>query len=270
MRHYIKYLIVTAGYFMLVTGCDKKDTIPYYNGGSSPVVTASADSVSCRTFDSSKSVLTLSWTDPKNGGIDSTTRYILQIDSSGRNFSQAYTDTLYGTLKKSFTAPQLDSILFYNLGLSIYKTYNIDVRVISSYANNNDMQISKTFTLKASTLFAPAAVAPPFSDSLYIVGDATQGGWGNPVPVPSQEFSQIDSLTYVGTFSLNGGGQFLLLPVNGDWSNKYAVASGAAASLKNGGAFGYNFSDNFDGPDSTGNYQIKVDFLRGKFTVTKQ
>ena len=50
--------------------------------------------------------------------------------------------------------------------------------------------------------------------------------------------------------------------MNGDWSNKYAVASGAAASLKNGGAFGYNFSDNFDGPDSTGNYQSgKIKYL---------
>lgn len=270
MKHFIKNIAISTILFMLIIGCDKKDTVAYYNGSIIPVVNASADSVSCRTSDSSKTVLTLRWTDPKNGGIDSATRYVLQIDSSGRNFSQAYTDTLYGTLSKSFTAPQLDSILLYNLGLSIYKTYNIDVRVISSYANNNDMQISKTFTLKASTFFAPAAVVPPASDSLYIVGDATQGGWGNPVPVPSQEFSQIDSLTYVGTFSLNGGGQFLLLPVNGDWSNKYAVASGAAASLKNGGAFGYNFSDNFDGPDSTGNYQIKVDFLRGKFTVTKQ
>ena len=114
-----------------------------------------------------------------------------------------------------------------------------------------------------------AAVAPPTSGTLFIVGDATQGGWNNPVPVPSQQFTQIDSLTYLGTFALNGGGQFLLLPVNGQW-DKYAVANASADGLKSGGTFGFNLSDNFPGPDSTGNYQIKVDFLRGKFTVTKQ
>jgi len=177
MKHFIKNIALSTIVFMLITSCDKKDTITYYNGGTNPVVMASSDSVSCRTSDSVKSVLTLNWTDPKNGGIDSTTRYILQIDSSGRNFSQAYTDTLFGKLSKSFTAPQLDSILLFNLGLSIYKTYNIDVRVISSYANNNDIQVSKTFTFKASTLFAPAAVIPPFNDSLFIIGDATIGGW---------------------------------------------------------------------------------------------
>ena len=268
MKKIIKYLSIPFWVIILFIGCDKKDTVTYYSGSSS-VVSSSKDSVSLQTNDSSKAVLKLSWTAANNGSVDSLTRYIVQIDSSGRNFSQAYSDTIYGKLSQSFTAPQLDSILLYNLGFSIYSNYKLDIRVISSYANNNDILVSKAITIKARTFIGQAAVAPPTSGTLFIVGDATQGGWNNPVPVPSQQFTQIDSLTYLGTFALNGGGQFLLLPVNGQW-DKYAVANASADGLKSGGTFGFNLSDNFPGPDSTGNYQIKVDFLRGKFTVTKQ
>ena len=132
------------------------------------------------------------------------------------------------------------------------------------------MLVSNTASFKSVTYTANAIVPPPTTGNLYIVGDATQGGWNNPVPVPSQQFSLKDSLTYVGTFSLNGGASYLFLPLNGDWVNKYAVADNTLPGLNNGGTFGFNFNDNFPGPDSTGNYKIIADFLHGKFTVTKQ
>ena len=275
MKHIIKYLGISTIIFVLINSCDKKDSVPYYSGSVS-VVTSTKDSVSLQTFDSSKIVLSLNWTKANNGSIDSTTRYILQIDSAGRNFSKAYSDTLFGKLSKSFTAPKLDSILLYNLGFSIYSDYKIEVRVISSYANNNNILVSKAITIRAKTFFAPAIVPPPTTGKLYIIGDATFGGsdsgWNNPVPVPSQQFTKIDSLTYVGTFYLHGGGStsYLFLPLNGDWTHKYAVSNNTVFGLNKGGAFGYDYNDNFPGPDSSGNYQIKVDFLRGKFTVTKQ
>ena len=137
--------------------------------------------------------------------------------------------------------------------------------------------MSKILTFKARTFIAPAAVAPPSSGSLFIVGDATLGGWDNPVLVPSQQFTEADSLTYVGTFTLNSGRHYLFLPINGSWGSKYGVVDNSLSGLYHGGVFGYYsdasptiFNSNFPAPDSTGTYQIKVDFLRGKFTVTKQ
>jgi hypothetical protein len=100
------------------------------------------------------------------------------------------------------------------------------------------------------------------------VGSATAGGWNNPVPVPSQQFTKVDSVTYEGTFYLKGGQQYLCLPVNGDWSNKYSVKDNNAFGLNAGGDFGYNLSDNFPGPAKTGLYKLSMDFQSGKFTVT--
>ena len=75
---------------------------------------------------------------------------------------------------------------------------------------------------------------------------------------------------YEITVALSGGNEYLMLPVNGDWSHKYACKNNPAGTTPNtGGDFGYDFNDNFPGPAASGNYKIQVDFQRGKFTVTK-
>jgi len=59
-----------------------------------------------------------------------------------------------------------------------------------------------------------------------------------------------------------------MLPVNGDWTHKYAVDDKTVAGLSAGGDFGYDLSDNFPGPAVTGMYKISVDFQHGTFLVT--
>ncbi len=103
---------------------------------------------------------------------------------------------------------------------------------------------------------------------MFIVGDATQGGWNNPVPMPSQELTRIDETTFGGIFQLNGGKQYLLLPVNGSWDNKFAVSNNSTPGLSEGGAFGFNLNDNFPGPATSGLYKMIFDFQTGRFTVT--
>ena len=106
--------------------------------------------------------------------------------------------------------------------------------------------------------------------NLFIVGDATPGGWNNPVPVPSQQFTQVNSTQFELALSLTGGKQYLFLPVNGDWSHKFAVPDNTIPSLKAGGTFAYDASSNLPGPDASGNYKFVVRFIDNSYTVTKQ
>jgi hypothetical protein len=164
-------------------------------------------------------------------------------------------------------AKDLNAILL-GMGFKYNTAYKVDVRVVTSYANNNDQIASNVLTLTMTPYVVPPKVTPPSSKALFLVGSATAGGWNNPVPVPTQQFTRVDSVTYQGKFYLIGGQQYLALPVNGDWSNKYSVANNNAFNLAKGGDFGYNLSDNFPGPAVTGMYIIKFDFQAGKFTVT--
>jgi hypothetical protein len=134
-------------------------------------------------------------------------------------------------------------------------------------SGNAALLSSNTLSINATPYAIPPKVKLPVNGELYLVGDATAGGWNNPVPVPSQQFTQVTPTLYEITIDLIGGKQYLAIPVNGDWSHKYAVKNGPAAS---GGDFGYDWSDNFPGPSTSGKYKISLDFQRGKFTVTPQ
>ncbi|MBS1748134.1 MAG: SusE domain-containing protein [Bacteroidetes bacterium] len=267
MRHILRISLIITSVALLFAACKKTESLPNYPTGTAPVLSADANSFAPAPSDSDNVALTFSWTNPQYATDSSTVKYILQVDSSGKDFSNAQSRIVTGALSSSFTAKEFNNMLL-SLGFSFGITYSVDVRLISSYANNNDQKVSNVVTLQVTPYVVPAKVLPPQSGTLFLVGSASAGGWGNPVPLPAQQFTRIDSLTYQGTFYLKGGNEYLMLPVNGDWSNKYSVADKTVAGLNTGGDFGYDLNDNFPGPVASGIYTIWVDFQHGVFTVT--
>ena len=247
--------------------CDKADPLPLYSLGIDPVATVSSATVAPIPADSMKPALTVSWSDPKYATDTNNVKYLVQIDSAGRNFSKASTREVLGDYSTTFTARELNNILL-GYGFEYNKPYDVDVRVISSYANNNEKRTSNVVKIKATPYKIPPKVALPTTGKLYLVGDASEGGWDNPVPVPSQEFTRLDETTFVGIFNMKGGKQYLILPLNGNWDNKYSVADKSVAGLNEGGDFKFNAPDNFPGPVTDGLYMITLDFQAGKFKVT--
>lgn len=267
MKQILKTFLFTTTIAMVLFACEKVGPLVVYQNGVSATLQASTTTVAPKVTDSLTSVVTFNWTNPKYATDSSTVKYVLQIDSSGRNFSNASSIVLTNKASYTFVARDLNAILL-SFGFKYNTAYKVDVRIVSSYANNNDQIASNVLTLTMTPYVVPPKVTPPTSKTLFLVGSATVGGWNNPVPVPTQQFTRVDSVTYQGKFYLIGGQQYLALPVNGDWSNKYSVADNTKVGLNKGGDFGFNFSDNFPGPATTGIYNIKFDFQAGKFTVT--
>lgn len=246
--------------------CQKADKLPFYANGTAPVLSSSVAAVAPAPGDSNKYVVSFTWSDPKYATNAATNKYIVQLDSAGRNFSKAISREVIGTREYSFLGKDLNSILL-AYGFEFGKSYDMEVRVISSYGNNNERLISNVLKLKMTPYKVPPRVPLPSTGKLFIVGDATEGSWNNPVPVPTQELTRIDETTFGGIFYLIGGGSYLILPENGQWK-KYSVANGSLNNLWQGGDFGSELSDNFPGPPVDGLYKIILDFQRGKFTVT--
>lgn len=267
MQKIIKACTVSCLLALGLVACKKEGDLTVYAPGSSVTISTNTAAIAPAPADSLKTVFTVNWTNPKYSVDSSTVKYIVEMDSSGRNFSKAVSKTVYGTLSASYTAKELNAILL-GYGFSFGAAYDMDIRVTSSYANNNEQLKSATLKVKMTPYKTPPKVAPPASGKLFLVGSATGGGWNNPVPVPTQEFSKIDSVTYAGVFDLTGSNEFLILPVNGDWSHKYSVADKSVSGLNTGGSFGYDLSDNIPGPAVSGKYLISIDFQAGKFTVT--
>lgn len=267
----MKKIFAIAALFtgVLLTACDKKDVLSHYNDGVAPTVTASSTNVAPAPADSNKVALTLSWSAPAYATDSSKTKYIIEIDSATKNFSKPLTKTISGTKSVSFTAKELNTFLV-GRGYAFSKAVTMEARVTSSYGNNNEQLKSSSVSITMTPYKVPPKIALPATEKLFIVGDATDGGWNNPVPTPSQEFSRLDETTWAGVFNLTGGKQYLLLPKNGDWGQKYAVASNTVPGVDAGGDFQFYTSggDNFPAPATSGLYKIVIDFQQGKFTVT--
>ena len=265
MKYLSKLLFLLPVVFALAS-CEKVPDLPFYENGKAVSLSSSTTNVAPAPADSNNVALTLNWTFPQYATDSSNIKYVIEIDSAGRNFSQAIRKTVTDSLKTSFLAKELNNIAL-GYGFEFGKAYPMDVRVISSYLNNNEQLTSNIVTIQVTPYKVPPKIELPASGALFLVGDASQGGWNNPVPVPTQQFSRIDETTFAGVFELVGGKQYLVLPVNGSWDTKYSVQDNQVPGASEGGDFGFGLPSNFVGPANSGWYKITLNFQSGKYSV---
>lgn len=266
MKNLNRLLIAVFGLFTMIAACTKEGPLPTYTTGNEPILEAMLTRSTPRPADSNKYVFQASWTNPKMATDWSNVKFITQIDVAGNNFRQPLESTVFGGLADSMQAKTINKFLL-DRGYPFDQPVALETRLVASYSNNNDMKYSNSVPLTFTVYKVPPKVALPSSGRLYLVGSATQGSWTNPVPVPTQQFARIDETTWAGVFQLYGGAQYLVLPVNGSWDNKFSVADNSLAGLAEGGDFGFNLPDNFPGPAADGIYKITLDFQQGKFKV---
>ncbi len=251
---------------VLLTACEKAEDLPFYENGAAPAATASASTIAPLPSDSLAAGLTINWSNPGYAADSATYKYVVEIDRAGNNFQNPAQRVVSGTLSTTYLNKELNNILL-DKGFEFGTPYDMEVRVISSYANNNERLISNVLPVKMTPYKIPPRVELPGSGKLFLVGSATGSGWNNPVQTPEQEFTRLDETTFAGVFNLKGGNEYLVLPENGLW-DKYSVANKTLPGLAEGGDFGAGLNDNFPGPAADGIYLIVLDFQAGKFTVT--
>ena len=379
MRWIFNFFMALSCIMVLFSSCEKIEKLPFYENGTPVTLTASKAAVVPTPADSANNVITFSWSNPKYATDSTKQKFVLEIDSSGRNFAQEVTFEIIGSLSTSLTGKQLNNILA-NFGFAAGNSFDMDVRVTSSYANNNEAYKSNVVKVAMTPYLIPIKLTPsssapltlevskatenaisfnwtaseygsnniinyalqfdtvggnfaspqlfkyadylsssftqndlntaainagviggstkdvefrivsylgtdythplvysntvtvnlttyvPIPPNLYIVGDATPGGWNNPVPTPSQQFTKVDDYSFSITIGLTAGKSYLFLPVNGDWSHKYGGASATGGTLlKDGDVPG----SNTPAPAVSGVYKIVVNFQTNTYTVTE-
>ncbi len=276
-----KINIKLLSFFILVAwlaSCKKQENKVYVEGGTAPVVTASTAAVSLVAGQESREAIKFSWTNPNyvfTTGINSLdVSYKFELDTVGGNFSSSnkYTTVIPRDLARSFTVAELNGILGNTMLLTFGRLYNMEARITSTLAQSAVPLVSNVVRFTARPFAPPPKVQVPATGELYIVGDATAGGWNNPVPVPSQKFTKLSDTKYEIVVPLAANKFYLMLPENGSWSSKYAVESNTVPGISGGGDFVYKTSGGQDipSPGETATYKITADFQTGKFTVVKQ
>lgn len=141
----------------LFNACDKVDDLPYYEKGSTITIAASAATVAPVLADTTANVWSLNWTDPKYGQDPSLYKFIIEMSKTGTNFAQKVTKTVVGKLTDTLQGRELNNLLL-NLGLTAGTASNVDVRVYSSYGNNNERYLSNVLTVSAKPFADPAVL----------------------------------------------------------------------------------------------------------------
>lgn len=258
---------------LLVAGCQKDETKVVYEGGTSPVLSANLkDSIPLPVTDTTANAVTFSWTNPNykfSNGISSlNVTYYLQIDTTGANFSSPVmqSPSFNGDLSTTFTVSSLNKLLANGMMLSTGKKHKVDIRIQSFLGSNAVPMYSNTLSFTVIPFAPPPKIVPPSNGQLYIVGDATAGGWP-PLSVDKSQvqFTQVSPTMYKITLHLNGGKEYKLVAVPGEWAEQWSVKD--ADTLPNGGDFVLNGA-NCIAPAASGLYDIVVNFQTGKFSVT--
>jgi starch-binding outer membrane protein SusE/F len=271
LKNLVGFLLIT----ITMLSCTKQENKDYLLNSTAPVLTASFNAANLSFANANSTALSLNWTNPNykftTGTSSQDVSYVIEIDTTGSNFTnpQRQSISVSKDLGESFTGSQLNSYLLNEL-LNPGVPHNIEIRVTASLTNSAAALVSNVVKLTATPYSIPPAVPLPTTGNLYLVGSATAGGWNNPVPLPTQQFTEISPTLYQIIIPLIGGQEYLLLPLNGDWGHKYAVADKTVAGLNAGGDFGFDKSDNIPGPAASGTYKIQVNFQTGKFSVIPQ
>ena len=273
MKSIAKWLLLSATFGLVFAACKKDENKIFAVSGTAPVLAASSTAnLVLNIAQKAAPALSFSWTNPNysftTGLSSQDVTYTLQFDTTGSNFTNPAIQekAISKDLSATLTVGELNTFLT-KVGIIENKIAKVEIRVKSSIGNNLPL-FSNVIKLNVTT-YLDVAVPLPTTGNLYLVGDATNGGWSNPVPVPTQQFTKVSNTLYEITVPLVGGKEYLMLPLNGDWGNKYAVANKTVAGLSGGGDFKFNANDNFPGPSVSGTYKIQVDFKLGTFKVTK-
>ncbi len=138
MKILLKISLITVMIAAVLTACKKVESLPTYLNGTPATMQLSASAITPTIADTSKNVLTFNWSSP-NYTVDSTTvKYILELDSSGRNLSKAVSYTITGKLLKDFTGREVNNLMV-GFGFPQGAAGKLDARITSSYSNNNEL-----------------------------------------------------------------------------------------------------------------------------------
>ncbi len=173
MRSILNFFLLITGVAAILIACDKPTDLTYNKLGNPVTLTASATSLTPAPADSTKTILTLNWTFPNYATDSGNMKYIIEIDSTGRNFAREVTKTVTKNLTTTFTGRELNTILL-NYGYSLGTPVKLDVRVTSSYANNNERYVSNVTQLTITPYSDPSKLVTENTSVTGTLATATQ------------------------------------------------------------------------------------------------
>lgn len=170
---------------LVLAGCAKAPELKYHDNGAAVNLSSSAASIAPTAADSNRVILTLNWTSPAYATDSNTYKYILELDSSTKNFTKPNTIIQTGARTKSFTGKEINNMLL-NYGFALGVPVDLDFRITSSYSNNNEQYKSNILKVRVTPYSDPSVLT---TEKTTVSGDLNSAG------NPSNKFTWTRSFT---------------------------------------------------------------------------
>jgi hypothetical protein len=218
-----------------------------------------------------QTAITFDW-DKSWYGIDTPTKFTIQMDDSDGDFSEPATTELIAN-QKSYTHADLNSIAL-KLKLIPDVAGEIKIRLKASL-NYGALPAYSNTVIVTVTPYKTLLLKYPMPTELYLQGDAVPSNWGTPV-TDIQKMVQIDDHRFGLIVYLTGGKNFSFITSATTWSDPaYRTLDNFPNPVSNG-TFEPRGSqtippwggDNIKSPTVSGVYQVIIDFTTGTYSIT--
>jgi len=157
MKNILKLITLVVASVFVITACTKVADLPYYGKGNVIALSSSKTIITPAASDSLNNMIAFSWSNPNYASDSATYKYVLEIDSVGRNFVNKTTKTVVGTRTTSFTGKELNAMVL-GYGFTLGRPFTLEARVISSYGNNNEQYTSNVITFEVTPYNDPSVL----------------------------------------------------------------------------------------------------------------
>ncbi len=261
MKKIYNLFVLTACLGFVFTACKKFDDLDSYGNGKAVTMTASSQNVAPPASDSDNVVLTLNWTDPQYATDKSNYKFVIEIAEKGKNFANASQSVVVAKYKKEFTGRELNNILG-GFGFLYDEPHDMEVRVASSYYNNNERYYSNVMDITMTAYKGPSTSID--ATTMNVIGDAAQG-WDVDVPM-----NLIGTKKFAVVTELQWGKEFKIRRDAGNWDINWGIADDETFGF--GTPMGIRLNGpNFKLPDGSGSdlFLIIADVDNGTLTINK-
>ncbi|MDP9080513.1 MAG: SusE domain-containing protein [Bacteroidota bacterium] len=247
MKKLTKILALGCLGLLALASCKKSDSLVTSTGGKAGALSTN---VSELVLDKAKvsspdTVITFNFNQASYGYKAAVTN-TLQIDSMGDNWTAGKVKSVVlapNVLKVGYTTADFNSILL-KLNLKSGVSSQIQIRVAQSISSNVKPVYSNVVNLTVT----------PFNLTSWLYVPGSYEGWANSTPQMDSLVSVTGNGIYVGIINFTAGNNdFLVLPVKGSWTHKYATNDPKNSTSS---TVTYDGPNNFYAPATAGQYIV--------------
>lgn len=237
--------------------CEKDQTLTIAkSNATASTLAATKSSIVLTEAEATQDAITFSW-NATDYGFSAATNYSIEFGKKGVNFVDAKALDLGNSKESKLTVAALNTVAN-QVGLEGFKASEMEVRVKADIGGGIEPVYSNVLLITVT----PYLDKPPYQ-TLYLVGDATEGGWNNGAATPVfRDPADPFLFTYTGAFNQ---GYFKFLGVLGQWAPMWGSNGSGGATFRN--------TEADPDPDSfqimtAGYYTVTLNLRNNSFSLT--